>query len=291
MQQLEFFEVIDKPTLVCPVCKKNFEKTTYNRRYCSEDCRLKSHIKIEYKDSFKEIKKTCDFCGKLFMISNKFALNKKYCSEDCRSKKYPKKEITEIKKTCDFCGNFFTTSNQYAGNQNKKFCSLECGQNSIKNSRKEKRKTPFEFYMIKDEKINGRKGNIHPNFCVYCGDFNQCRDHVIPVSYNSVYRNYSLEDTVDCCNMCNQLALDYPAQSIEEKSLYLINQYHKKYSKVLNNPKWEDDEIDELSGNLKYKVKASENLKRLIENKLENLHLSSMGTLPKRLKSNIGFYF
>lgn len=220
--------------LVCPICKKNFEKTTHNKKYCSSKC-LNLYYDSQKKGNI-EVKKHCLFCGNIFVHSNKSP--RKYCSEKCCTKNQKIKKQTYI-----------------------------------------------------TDKINGRIGGIHPNFCVYCGDFNQCRDHVIPVSYNSVHRDYFTEDTVDCCNICNQLALDYPAQCIEEKSLYLINQYQKKYSKVLNNPKWEDDEIDELSGNLKYKVKASENLKRLIESKLENLHLSSMGTLPKRLKTNIGFYF
>lgn len=40
MQQLDFFEVIDKPTSVCPVCEKNFEKSKHNshRKYCSKTC-------------------------------------------------------------------------------------------------------------------------------------------------------------------------------------------------------------------------------------------------------------
>lgn len=45
MQQLEFFEAIDKPTSVCPVCEKIFEKSKTNshRKYCSNKCNQKTY--------------------------------------------------------------------------------------------------------------------------------------------------------------------------------------------------------------------------------------------------------
>lgn len=43
MQQLEFFEVIDKPTSVCPYCEKIFEKITHNKICCSRKCIQKLH--------------------------------------------------------------------------------------------------------------------------------------------------------------------------------------------------------------------------------------------------------
>jgi len=43
MQQLDFFEIIEKPTLVCPVCEKIFEKTTHNKICCSRKCIQKFH--------------------------------------------------------------------------------------------------------------------------------------------------------------------------------------------------------------------------------------------------------
>ena len=218
----------------------------------------------------------CPMCSKSF---EKNTHNKKYCSSECLklTYDYQKKGNIEITKHCFFCGDVFVHSNKSP----RKYCSDKC---CTKNQKVKKQAN------LKN-KINGKTGGIHPNFCVYCGDFNQCRDHVIPVRYMSVLRSYNSDDTVDCCHLCNRLALDYPAKCIEEKAYYLINQYQKKFSKILKMPEWENNEIDELSGNLQFKVKATENHRRFIKNKLENLYLSSMGTLPKKLKTNIGFYF
>jgi hypothetical protein len=71
MQQLEFFEVIDKPTSVCLVCKKTFEKTTYNRKYCSRLCFIKSKPRYKYtpSDLSKKEKKCCS-CEKILPIDN-----------------------------------------------------------------------------------------------------------------------------------------------------------------------------------------------------------------------------
>jgi endogenous inhibitor of DNA gyrase (YacG/DUF329 family) len=40
MQQLDFLEILEQSLLVCPACKKNFEKSKHNfhRKYCSEAC-------------------------------------------------------------------------------------------------------------------------------------------------------------------------------------------------------------------------------------------------------------
>lgn len=114
-------------------------------------------------------------------------------------------------------------------------------------------------------------------FCVYCGDWYECRDHVTPVLWRRVYRDYKQGETVYCCHMCNNLANDYVAFSIADKALYLVYRYQHKYDDVLALPKWSSSEINELSGTLKQYVKGKQLLRELLLRKLENLDQVSMG--------------
>lgn len=122
-------------------------------------------------------------------------------------------------------------------------------------------------------------------FCVYCGDFYQCRDHVIPLAWLRVYRDYRPGETVYCCMMCNQSAGSYPARNVQDKAFYLIHRYQHKYAKVLALPNWEEDEIDELEGMLKDYIKGNTYLKQVLMRKLENLDLVSLGFPAVEIKN------
>lgn len=77
---------------------------------------------------------------------------------------------------------------------------------------------------------------INQNCCVYCGDWYQCRDHVIPVSYNYAYKCYHQNETVLCCSECNTMCGDRIFDGVEGKSEYLLKRYNKKYKKHLECP-------------------------------------------------------
>ena len=117
----------------------------------------------------------------------------------------------------------------------------------------------------------------NPKSCVYCGDWYQCRDHVIPVSWQQTYRSYKKGETVRSCTLCNTLAGDSVHFSIISKAEYLIKRYNKKFKKVLNLPKWSAQEIDDLDYGLKSYVLNRQHLKYLIAAKLKNLEKSSYG--------------
>jgi hypothetical protein len=114
-------------------------------------------------------------------------------------------------------------------------------------------------------------------FCVYCGDFYECRDHVVPVSWLRVFRDYREYETVACCFMCNRLAGDYPATSLCDKAFYLLRRYEFKYQKILALPHWDQSEINELKGSLKERVKRNQFLKELLKRKIDNLELVMNG--------------
>lgn len=121
--------------------------------------------------------------------------------------------------------------------------------------------------------------------CVYCGDWFQCRDHVIPVSYSSVYRTFNIKETVPCCNTCNLLAGDSVHFSVSSKAEFLIKRYERKFKKVLSLPHWTQEEMDELDYSLAHFVLTRQHLRALIRAKLVNLNLAANGFTVEGLHS------
>lgn len=119
-----------------------------------------------------------------------------------------------------------------------------------------------------------------PKHCVYCGDWYQCRDHIIPVSYAQTYRNYREKDTAPCCNLCNNLAGDSAHFTIQSKARYLHERYNKKFKKVLRLPVWTPSELKELDYGLRAYVVQRQHLKALIKLKIGNLELVMHGLDP-----------
>lgn len=131
--------------------------------------------------------------------------------------------------------------------------------------------------------------NLKPNHCIYCGDWYQRRDHIVPVLVDSVDRNYNPNKTCHCCSLCNQLAGSYFAQSIEDKALYILGNYRKRFRNIISLKDWDNDELDELNGSLHEYVRSKQNMKRLIDCKIDNLLLVSSGSEAIRLNDNV-FY-
>ena len=107
MEQLEFFEVLDKPTSVCLVCEKNFEKNYYNQKYCNKKCKQKFHNKIIKKYVSSDLtrkNKICKICNKTlpinqFNICDKFGSRRgkcKICYAEHKQKR--KGNLEEYKK-------------------------------------------------------------------------------------------------------------------------------------------------------------------------------------------------
>lgn len=116
--------------------------------------------------------------------------------------------------------------------------------------------------------------------CTYCGDYNQCRDHVRPISYDSVFRHYHYYENgnniVPCCMQCNTLAGDVFCNNIQEKAEYLERRYFLRYGSC-RRIEWTDEELSELDGMLKSYVQGKEFERRLIRWKLDNLQRVSNG--------------
>ena len=136
--------------------------------------------------------------------------------------------------------------------------------------------------------------NRHNDHCTYCGDFNQCQDHMIPRAYSHEdYKKASRPNkhTVDCCQECNTIAGAYPAFSVKEKADFLLSSYLAKYKSILNLPKWTDLELNELDHTLRQQIKANENLRRLVTAKLNNLRLTSLGADSIAIWPDLHFFW
>ena len=139
MQQLEFFEVIDKPTSVCLVCKKIFEKTKCSHKiYCSAQCQSKDYyiknkkrilerskerdsihkgLSVLEKAKIKIKKKKCLACEKSFETNKFWHL---YCSYDCQNvsyaRNYRKYRTTEWRENNRKYQKIYRTKNKYVKN-------------------------------------------------------------------------------------------------------------------------------------------------------------------------------
>lgn len=121
-------------------------------------------------------------------------------------------------------------------------------------------------------------------WCVYCGDFNECQDHVIPVAYNSGNRAIDRGATVNCCNMCSNLAGDHVAESVIQKAIWLEMQYQRKYSRKIGGVRWTRAEMEELNGSLKNYVETKQFATILITTKLKNLDRVINGYPPNPIR-------
>ena len=120
-------------------------------------------------------------------------------------------------------------------------------------SRREDEKTYQDFYEFRciDDRLK----------CVYCDFSRQCLDHVPPIS---VVRKIGLkkirEESLNLfllpsCNACNLALSSRPLGTYGERLSFLYSYYSKKIeSKTL----WGEDEIEELSGNLKMMIAAKQ---------------------------------
>lgn len=112
--------------------------------------------------------------------------------------------------------------------------------------------------------------------CAYCGLPADTVDHVIPRSLRYMltdlggWRNQwgRITDTVPACKECNSTAGAMVFNTMREKREYIHERIEKRYRSVLRTPRWDEDELDELSPALQEYVRASDELARLTRERL-----------------------
>jgi len=114
---------------------------------------------------------------------------------------------------------------------------------------------------------------IEQQNCIYCGGEGElCKEHVIPVAFLG-YRSSDSDKQwiVTACRTCNTLAGSKVFFSIPEKAKYILEQYQRKYKKILNTPFWSDDELKKLDYILRKSVQAGVEMKAILNVRLKHL--------------------
>lgn len=111
--------------------------------------------------------------------------------------------------------------------------------------------------------------------CIYCGDIAKHRHHYEEsISNSGLKRNYSTE-TLPACAECNVL-LGTKNPEYPECCIYLYNQIKERYSKVLKQPDWDKEELEEMSPRFKKNIIAHIKERNIHKKRLDNLiHNSS----------------
>lgn len=112
-----------KPTIICPTCKKAFIRKKPEMKYCSHECAcVESRNRVDF---------TCLVCGKPFerRCSDVARGQGVYCSPECLSVSQTRKVETQ----CAQCGKVF----EFSPSADKKFCSPECYWQSLGEPRRE----------------------------------------------------------------------------------------------------------------------------------------------------------
>lgn len=103
--------------------------------------------------------------------------------------------------------------------------------------------------------------------CVYCGEYADTRDHLLPVTYTGrAVRRHVL--TVPACRQCNSFIGDASAPSITERRAIAHSSLRRKRFRVLQSFDYTDDELEEFgltmrSSVLRARVEKDRLLKRL----------------------------
>lgn len=92
---------------------------------------------------------------------------------------------------------------------------------------------------------------FYPNgVCVYCGRHGHTKDHIIPRHWaGESGRNFVA--TVPACGLCNSLLSNTVAWAINERREIAHRRAMKKFRRLLQMPRWDNDQLAEVEGSLR----------------------------------------
>ena len=116
--------------------------------------------------------------------------------------------------------------------------------------------------------------------CVYCRMPATDKEHLIPRSWIEEMKRLKgmgfdvvvpEEVIVPSCRECNLIASDKVFNSFKEKRDFIKERLLKRYKGFENKPLWTDEEIEELSGRLKEYTFFSNEITKVMKNRLKRL--------------------
>ncbi len=98
------------------------------------------------------------------------------------------------------------------------------------------------------------------SICYYCGELPQSVDHcpaIAEVDRKGI--EYFKKERIpliliSACYECNQILSDHSIHTLSARKLFIKKALLKKYKKILAMPTWEEEELRELSDELRYHV-------------------------------------
>ena len=126
-------------------------------------------------------------------------------------------------------------------------------------------------YKIEQRKIFDERYSIYPGEeCVYCGNKAEVYDHVPPLA---------IVGSTDCthwkypsCEECNLILNSYPKTNLNDRRACIIKRLKQRHRKILSVPDWEECDLREFDCLLQKYIKASIELKSIVNQKLKRLN-------------------
>jgi hypothetical protein len=112
--------------------------------------------------------------------------------------------------------------------------------------------------------------------CVYCGDWNECRDHRVPIDWPGNRRNYEAGDIVSICRECSVLLSNFSKVTLSSRTQYLIRAYEKRAAKWLRVPSWSEQELQEMGYGMQTQIRRALMVQSIYMAKLRNLDLTEL---------------
>ena len=108
------------------------------------------------------------------------------------------------------------------------------------------------------------------------------------MSYVSTHRNYQKGTTVPSCRECNTLLNDKMYTTIADRAAYLFNRYHRRYKRLLAFDPWTEEELRQMSQNLRDSILTKTKEQEWLKDRLEFLNCAmSDTTIVKRSTTEI----
>ena len=110
--------------------------------------------------------------------------------------------------------------------------------------------------------------------CVYCGELADTLEHCPPLILVGPELDDEFKESlilVPACHECNTALGDRYLLTLEHRAEWLVSFYKRKYKRFNRAVAWDEDEMDELTGNLKNFVRGCQTEYERIRTRLEAL--------------------